>query len=365
VTTDMSAKLFRCGVVVGKFAPLHRGHQLVIDRALADCDEVLVISWTNPEIEGFPDDVRADWLQQLYPNVTALVISQQLIANLRHQYASVPDLPHDDESEVLHRQYVGWLCTHHLHRYPDGVFSSEEYGTGFAAELQLWIRDHHDPKHQVISVLVDADRSAIPTSGTDLRAYDARKLCTSPLLDPIVASHFVKRVVLLGGESSGKSTLTVAFAQLLNTIGVAEYGRECWDIRGGELSYDDLLHIARTQVNRENSAASEPQARSAGVVVCDTSPLTTLLYCLDMFGRAEPELYELANRRYDLVGLCAPDFVHVQDGTRRDASFRDQQHAWYVDELCSRNVPFVLVKGSLEARLETLSQHVAELLVVR
>jgi HTH-type transcriptional regulator, transcriptional repressor of NAD biosynthesis genes len=282
---------------------------------------------------------------------------------LQQQYMNVPKLPHDDEPEVRHRQFVGWLCTEHLHRFPDAVFASEPYGSGFASELQAWMRDHHDANHGVSSVVVDADRSIVPISGTTLRTYNARQLLDSSFLDPIVAAHYVKRVVLLGGESSGKSTLTAALSTLRKTVGVLEYGRELWDQRGGDLEYDDLLHIAHTQIAREQRAMTAPHAQRAGVIVCDTSPLTTLLYCLDMFGRAEPELYELANRPYDLVALCAPDFAHVQDGTRREASFRDQQHAWYVEELTNRNVPFVVVGGSVDARVDALSAQIDAMLV--
>ena len=81
-----------------------------------------------------------------------------------------------------------------------------------------------------------------------------------------------------------------------------------------------------------------------------------------MFGRAEPELYELANRAYDLGAVCAPDFAHVQDGTRREGTYRDQKHAWYLDELTKRNVPFVVIGGSLDARVDELSARIDAML---
>jgi nicotinamide riboside kinase len=101
--------------------------------------------------------------------------------------------------------------------------------------------------------------------------------------------------------------------------------------------------IAREQIRREDSAADSAR----GFVFCDTSPLTTLFYSLDMFGRADPELYLAAQRSYSAVVLCAPDFPFVQDGTRRDETFRQQQHAWYEAQLAARGVCYVTARGSI------------------
>ena len=167
----------------------------------------------------------------------------------------------------------------------------------------------------------------------------------------------MKRVTLLGGESSGKSTLAAALADHFATEWVPEYGRELWDIREGSLSYEDLLLIAKEQVHREEHASRTPRAIQIGVLICDTSPLTTLLYCLDMFNRAEPELYGLAKRTYDLVILCSPDFDFVQDGTRRDDTFRTTQHAWYQNELAARSIPHVIVSGSVQDRVNAVTNN--------
>jgi HTH-type transcriptional regulator, transcriptional repressor of NAD biosynthesis genes len=174
-------------------------------------------------------------------------------------------------------------------------------------------------------------------------------------LSPVVAGSFVRRVTILGGESSGKSTLAAALAEQYNTEWVPEYGRELWDLREGTLSYEDLLLIATEQVRREIQAARAPRAIEAGMLICDTSPLTTLLYCLDMFNQAEPELHALAKRTYDLVVLCAPDFAFVQDGTRRDDTFRTTQHSWYQNELAIRSIPYIVANGSIQERMHLIS----------
>jgi NadR type nicotinamide-nucleotide adenylyltransferase len=176
-------------------------------------------------------------------------------------------------------------------------------------------------------------------------------------LSPIVYASFVQRICLLGGESSGKSVLAEALAREFDTQHVHEYGRDLWQAKNGKLAFDHLLHIGLRQVAMEEQAAE----RANRYLFCDTSPLTTLFYSRHLFGRAEPELERLANHSYDLVVLCAPDFPFIQDGTRQDESFRAHQHEWYLRELAKRRIPFLLVEGSLERRVATIVDKLAEI----
>ena len=162
---------------------------------------------------------------------------------------------------------------------------------------------------------------------------------------------------IMGGESSGKTTLAAALAQHLDTRWVPEFGREWWLEREGSLQFEDMLHIARTQVAREDTLRC--QARRW--LLCDTTPLTTLFYSLDTFGKADPELVQLARRTYHAVLLCAPDFAFVQDGTRRQPSLRQRQHDWYLRMLDEQQIAYTVIAGPLQERVlqaaATLSQN--------
>jgi NadR type nicotinamide-nucleotide adenylyltransferase len=156
----------------------------------------------------------------------------------------------------------------------------------------------------------------------------------------------VRRIAFLGGESSGKTVLAARLARDLDTGCAGEYGRELWEVKKGRLAYEDMVVIAREQVRREEGALEAARA----FVFCDTSPLTTLFYSLEMFGQAEPELLLAAQRTYSMVVLCAPDFPFVQDGTRRDDAFRHRQHAWYEAQFAARGISYVTARGSLGER---------------
>lgn len=329
------------GLVVGKFCPLHRGHEALIAFARARCDRLVILSYTKPEFPGFPPERRAAWLAALYPDTIRLVLDDAALAAFAARTGrALAVLPANDALEVEHRSFVAWVCREMLGLTVDRVFTSEDYGDGFAASLARHFG------HPVRHIAFDIARRAVPISATRLRTEAA---LGRTFLSETVRTSLVRRVALIGGESSGKTTLAGALARALETVWVAEYGRELWEMRGGQFVREDLLAIAREQVRREEGAL----ANANGWLVCDTSPLVTQFYCEEMFGYAGPDLLALAKRPYDAILLCAPDFPFVQDGTRRDDAFRQFQDDWYRKALTGAGVPFHLLAGSPQARLNT------------
>ncbi|MES2295789.1 MAG: AAA family ATPase [Pseudomonadota bacterium] len=344
-------KLFRRGLVVGKFSPLHLGHALLIERALCDCEEVIVLSYSVPEYAHCARATREQWIRELFPSALALVLDQPELERLCAQegIGAAPRLPANDADATTQRDFVGWLCVAILRTRVDAVFSSEAYGDGFAAHLCAYLRARDAGAPAVRHVCVDRARTRVPISGSAVRA--APHACRQFLPARVYAS-FVQRVAILGGESSGKTVLAQALAEQLGTCWAAEYGRERWHARAGQLALPDMLEIASAQVARETALS----AAAARWLICDTTPLTTLFYSLDLFGNADARLDALAQRPYDHVFLCAPDFPFVQDGTRRDDAFRARQHRWYGEQLRQRGITHALLHGGVAARV----QHVRE-----
>jgi HTH-type transcriptional regulator, transcriptional repressor of NAD biosynthesis genes len=338
------SKRFQRGLVVGKFSPLHRGHELIINRAREECDEVFLLSYSKPEMPGCEAIRRDRWLSAIFPDAHHRAVTDERLRRWIKPGDGPLEVPANDADETTHRRFCGFMCRQVFGVTVDAVFTSEDYGGEFAEELTRYFREGHPACRAVKHVLVDRSRQQLPVSGTllrqDIHAY-------REWLSPLVYASFVQRVCLLGGESSGKSTLAGALAEALKTQYVAEYGRELWDAKSGRLIFDDLRHIAEVQIQREEEAAG----RANRFLFCDTSPLTTLFYSHHLFGKAEPTLEKLADRSYDFTILCAPDFSFVQDGTRQPETFRTFQHGWYLDELARRNIAYRLVGGSPEARV--------------
>jgi NadR type nicotinamide-nucleotide adenylyltransferase len=332
---------FERGLVVGKFAPLHKGHELVIGRALAACDEVIVLSYSKPELPGCPPAARAAWLEALFPGARRLVLTDAVLATWP---AGPREVPPNDAPDEEQRCFVARVLREHLGCRVDAVFASEDYGEGFAQALTESFRRAQPETPAVAYVAVDPARAQVPISGSRIRGdVHAHK----DWLAPAVYASFVERVCLLGGESTGKTTLAAALAEACGTAWVHEYGRTLWEEKDGGLVLADMKEIGARQVALEDEAAR----RATRWLFCDTSPLTTFFYSHDMFGSAEPALTALAGRPYAFTVVCAPDIPFVQDGTRRDTAFRDHQHARYLDTLARAGRPFAVVGGSLPSRV--------------
>ncbi|MCC2958552.1 ATP-binding protein [Massilia sp. IC2-477] len=159
----------------------------------------------------------------------------------------------------------------------------------------------------------------------------------------------VARVAILGAESSGKSTLAEHLAVRYATVWVPEYLREFVDTQARVPFESDQYPIARTQREREMEAAK----RATRFLFCDTTPLMTALYSRQYWGRVDPQLARLDSRHdYAWTFVTAPDSPWEPDGLQRESEeVRQKVHRMLVETLELRAIPYVLLAGSLEARM--------------
>lgn len=336
------------GLVVGKFCPLHCGHERLIDFAATRCQQLLVIGWSQPGFAGYGAARRERWLRTRFPQATVAVLDDARLAALCEQHGLPPRvLPRDDDSEHVQREFTAWLCMRLYDGPVQAVFTGEDYGDGFAAALAAHF--NAPVQHQRLERSLDAGQA----SGTQLRA-DPHAHGRS--LSPQVYAAYVQRVAFIGGESTGKTTLARGLAERMGTQWVPEYGRTLWEAQGGELHPQDLLRIVEEQPRGEDAASLSAKRW----LFCDTTPLVTLGYSNWMFGTAPDALLQAATRPYDLLFLCAPDIAFDQDGTRVGEAFRARQHAWYLEQLQARGLPFVLLEGDLETRIARVQAELAK-----
>lgn len=325
---------FGTGLVVGKFAPLHRGHEALLQHAQARCERLLVVSYTAPEFARCDVAQRRAWLQRCCPDATVHVIDD---AWLRERGSALRLLPNDDP-DAAQQHFLALLLRDVLHEPVDAIFASESYVQPTALKLAELLG------RPVAACSFDPGRVAVPISASRIRAEPHRH---RSFLDPQVYAGFVARIALVGAESTGKTTLAQALAAHYGSVWAAEYGRELWEAQAGVLSEADLLRIGHAQVARENALLLQAHQ----VLVCDTTPLVTHGYSEAMFGRCDDTLAALSRRAYTHWFLCEPDFPMVQDGTRRDEAFRRWQHGWYDARLAERGIAFTRLAGSTTDRL--------------
>jgi len=311
------------GLVFGKFLPLHRGHQLMIETALSQVDHLTIVVYESPRPGGerMPVELRLSWLRQLYPDVENILAIADPLAE------------HEDTDDPAYAEVYARELTF-LGRF-DHVFSSEPGYEKFAALLGA------------THVLVDEHRTLVPTSGTEIRSdlYGYRGW-----MDPLVYASLIERVVFVGTESTGKSTLAQRLAEDLGTLWTHEFGRELWEAQGGEGSFADHLRLARRQRQREDAAVRH----SRRFLFCDTNAWSTLHWSLRSYGTADARLQRLVD---DTVAdytwfVCANDFRWVDDGTRElTGRAADEFQLQQVADLERRGIPFLTLTGPVEERV--------------
>jgi HTH-type transcriptional repressor of NAD biosynthesis genes len=306
------------GLVVGKFLPPHLGHKYLIESAASQCDQLTVMVCDRPEY-GIPINVRTGWLSAIHPEVEVI---------------SIRDTLDDNDSR-------GWAAATiaRLGYRPDVVFSSENYGPGYAG--------HMGSRH----VMVDKARHTVPISGTEVRADP---WAAWQYLHEIVRAYFVRRVCVVGAESSGTTTLTKALAEHYHTTWVPEYGRTYTIEQQARLARegwktDDFVQIACEQNRQEDEAA-----RAANkLLFCDTDSFATSIWHERYMKRRSPEVEAVAaGRKYALYLLTDTHIPFEDDGTRDGKAYREWMQDRFEEKLRFWSKPYVMIKGTPEERLQ-------------
>lgn len=315
---------FAHGLIIGKFYPLHAGHSALIRTALARCERVTV-ELLVASVESVSLETRAEWIRQEHPTVV-----------LRTAIDDAPVDYHSDEAWDEHMAVIERL----LDGPVDAVFTSDSYGQELARRLGAeWVQ-------------VDEARSLTPVSGRRVRADLAGQW---HWLAASVRESLASRVVVLGAESTGSTTLAQALADYYSTTWVPEYGREYTVTRDGGLTApwrsDEFAVIVDRQIAMEQEAARRVPTP---LLVCDTDVFATALWHERYVGTAHQGIRQrAAGHRPILYVLTGDEIPFVADGTRDGEHIRHGMQQRFRDELAVQGVPWVEVRGSVAERLAT------------
>lgn len=310
------------GLTLGKFAPLHKGHQFLIETALSEMDELTLIIYDAPETTSVPLDIRANWIRTLYPTIKVVEAWDGPT-----DVGDTPEIKKRHEDYILNQLKISGI-TH--------FYSSEFYG------------DHMSRALGAVNRLVDTSRTQFPVSGTLIRQnpflhWDA--------LHPLVYQDLITKVVFLGAPSTGKTTITEHLAADYQTAWMPEYGREYWEQHQIErrLTLEQLVEIAEGHLQREQALVNQANQ----YLFVDTNPLTTYMFSLYYHQRALPKLTELAQQAtsaYDLVFLCDTDIPYDDTWDRSGDASRTVFQKQITSDLIQRKIPFFRLHGDLETR---------------
>lgn len=310
-------------LVLGKFYPPHAGHSFLIERALSKCERVTVML-IGKAADEIPVGLRHQWLAELHPS--ASVLSGTAEHPIDFDNAAVWDLWIDE---------IRMLCPDKF----DMVFSSEGYGEELARRLGA---EH---------VCVDLGRVAKPVSGTAIRNDIAANW---QYLSPPVRSHLAQRVVLVGAESTGTTTMTKALADHFGTLWVPEYGREYTyekaDREGRDAPWrsDEFEYIAQRQNEMEDDAAGQCPIP---LLFCDTDAFATSIWHEFYMGSINPNVEALGFVHPRALYLLTIDDIPFEaDGWRDGEHRRNWMTQRFRDEMNARDIAFVELHGNHEDR---------------
>lgn len=330
-----SRQRFRHGLVIGKFYPVHAGHLNLVRTALAQCDHVTVqVLWSSQE--SIPPGLRAQWLRDELPGA--------------HVVTGHDDAPVDYESHDAWQAHVqvmkdlldaGCVPGCSVVDPVDAVFTSDVYGAEMARRFDAaWVQ-------------VDPGRAAVSVSGTAVRSDPGAHWWALP---SAVRAWFVRRVVVVGAESTGTTTLAEDLQAHYGLPAVPEFGREWSEVRPGGLETPwhtaEFDLIAREQSRVEDHAATRTPLP---LVVCDTDAFATTLWHERYMGVPSPSVQALAASRVpDLYLLTGDEIPFVQDGLRDGEHIRHGMQQRFRDELAAQEdggAPWVELRGGPAERL--------------
>ena len=344
-------KRFGHGLVVGKFYPPHAGHHALIDAAAAACDRVTVVVAPSSR-ESVPLDLRVAWLRAAHgPNV--------------HVVGVHDDHPVDYADPDIWELHMQVFRTAAGVSRVDAVFSSEPYG------LELAERFGATP------VIVDLDRSRIPVSGTAVRADP---IAHWSMLGPGVRGWLAKRVVIVGAESTGTTTLARALARhyrlrggpFAGTLWVPEFGRELTERKlAALLAADETATVFDVTWDRDDFVtvadeqnAAEDAAASAGgpLLIADTDAYATTIWEERYLGSTSDAVRARVRRPHLYLLTDDEDVPFEDDGLRDGEHLRHWMTGRFRSSLPSTGAPYRILTGPYATRLRSAVAAIDELL---
>jgi NadR type nicotinamide-nucleotide adenylyltransferase len=159
----------------------------------------------------------------------------------------------------------------------------------------------------------------------------------------------IKKVIITGPESTGKSTLAKRLAEHYQTLWVPEYAREYIDRLNRPYNWQDLLNIMEGQLRTEKAM----EGKAKDILFYDTSLLVIKVWYEYKFGALHPLIREkLRHFTCNLFLLSDVDLPWKYDPQREHPHQRSYFFQVYKKELEHMGVDFVIISGTGETRLK-------------
>lgn len=331
------------GFVGGKFLPFHNGHMYLILEASGLVDKLYVVLSSSKNrdeelcrrdgMKYVPAEVRLSWLGAAFSNIENIEIIHVEDDQLEDNYDWA-------EGSRMITQSIPEQITH--------IFSSEQ------SYDRIFKKYYPNAEH----VIIDHQRNTVDISATKIRQniYD-----NWDKLPDYVRSYFVKKVVVVGTESVGKSTLVAKLAKFFNTNFVHEVGRDYC------VKYKNQLTVKMfDSIAMEHFLLQEKLAMSSNKILLVDSEAIITHYYLDMYFQASSKLIEtlIGLQHFDLWLYLEPDVEWVADNLRfagKDEE-RIQNNEKLKQMFLEKGVEYISISGDYSNRFKTACKEIERVL---
>ena len=183
----------------------------------------------------------------------------------------------------------------------------------------------------------------------------------------------LKKIAIIGPESTGKSTLATQLANHYETVSCPEYAREFLMANGSAYEFHDLLTIAKGQLAMEDEYTAKLESQSLSFLeegghlplFVDTEMYVMKVWSEFVFNKCDKFILdEITKRKYDLYLLCNVDLPWVKDELREypELHTRKTLFKMYEDCMINQETPWVIISGTNEQRLKQAIKAVDEVL---
>ncbi len=188
----------------------------------------------------------------------------------------------------------------------------------------------------------------------------------------------MKKIVIIGPESTGKSTLCEQLAAHYKTNWVPEYAREFLEKNGTQYRYENLYEIGMGQVEGEESSVNGHQSMVNGsqtnlnpqpitpAIFIDTDLYVIKVWSEFVFNKCDNRiLTQIAKRKYNLYLLCKTDLPWQADSLREypDLHTREKLYHYYKDAMINQKTTWADISGTYEERLQKAIEAVDKILL--